>query len=393
MPGPLLIAAAALGSKGIGGLLNRGAEKKAQKARDAIAARLLGAQKAAFDTRYGLTNELNTALSGLETRRFNEVSGAETALRGDIGNESVTRFDEQADATGRQIAENRATSAGFGTTLSSLFNRGVATSEAERDRQLGFQGAADVAGAALPMDIGAAAQAATRAASKLRRDNVSATTISPPALDGPQADRLPGDPLTAAAFAQAGQRAFDIATARTGAANEVASYDDGVSAADRAISAFTDRTGRLRTQAETSRAALGSEIDVIGLLRNLAATRATEAADTSELDARGTIDISDRYRGGRIAAASDAGEANITSLADLFQRLNGTLRTGYGGQIEANRDYENRLTSLLQGAIGGVRGSSPLGSLLTTIGDAGLAYVGGGGGSKPAPRDPSGNRG
>lgn len=340
-------------------------QKRVTQAANKELGRLLPFQRDQFNKRFDITNLLNNLLLQTDADRYNQVGGAEVDVRGDIGDESIKRFDEQAGAVSDQMGRDSTNVAELLTKIQASTQGSLAASEAERQRQLGFQGDADAAAAALPSSIGAGADAAARATSMAQRIALATGAIGAADTGGyaPETHSRVVDE-----FARRGQKAVDDAVTQATADADVSSYADARAEADRTLGNFTSMVDRLKAKATASRAALAPELALADRQGRNAIGSFEGKSALSKLIAGGTRDIADTYRSGRIAAIGSAGESDVASLNDLFSRLSESARTGYGGQIAASERYENLFTNLINNKVARITGQPTPASPLTTLG-------------------------
>lgn len=367
MPFPIALALQGAGmlSSFFGGRADARAQRRQTQAANAILARILPVQTSEFNNRYNLTNQLNQLLMDTEANRYNDVGSREITTRGQLGDESIRRFDEQAAAVDDQVATNRTSVRQLLDEVQAATEGGISAFRGERDRQRGYQGTADTIAAALAPQLGAAPDAARRAAAVTGRVNLADTAIGA-ADTGGYAPETHSRVMSE--FARRGTDARATAMDDAAKTADVGSYEDSRAEADRTIAQFGDVMSRLRTQAATSRAALPSELAVFDR-RGQGAVSAFNGRDAlSSLIASGTRDIADRYRTGRMAAIEDAGAGDVASASNLFQRLMGTAQESFGGRINASERYENLFSNLMNQTAARVMGSTPSPSPLTGIG-------------------------
>lgn len=372
----------------IGGLLDSSSSSKTAKKQQRLAnetlGRILPVQQKQFDYRYGLSEVLNNLLLTTEENRYNQVGGAEVALRGNVGDESVKRFDEQAAAVDEQVAGNRTDAGTLIDELGAALTAARGATAAERGRQKLLQTTADTAALALPGQLGAVSDAVRRGAAKDVR--LTAATDAIGAADtGGFAPMTKSRVMTE--FARRGQEAQTAALGKAGADAEVGAYADSQSAGDRTIMAFNNLVDTLGAKATASRAALPAELAAAAATAKSADTRFQGKSALTNLVASGKRDVADRYRTGRISAISDAGESDINSMAELFSRLSDSYRTGYGGQMSASERYESMFSDLMRQKaaqiMGQPGGSNGTGAMLQGIGSlmSSFNFGGSGGGS------------
>lgn len=375
MPFPIALALQAAGtiSSFLGGQSEARARRRQTRAANNVLARILPVQQGEFNRRFGLTETLNNLLLNNEAGRYNEVGGREVRLRGNLGDESIARFDDQVSAVDDQVATNRASVRDMLDAVQAATRGGIASSEAERARQRGYQTTADDAGAALLPTFGVAPDAARRAAAAGSRTALATDAIGSADTGGfaPEThSRIISE------FARRGTKARDNAVGDASAAADASAYGDANAEVTRTLGRFNDMIGKLKTQAATSRGALGSELALSERQGKRAISDFDGRDSISKLLASGRRDIADTYRTGRMAAMDDAGTADIASLSNLFARLASSAQTGYGGQVSASERYENLFTNLMNTTASRIMGQTPsspltgLGSLLSGLSNA-----------------------
>lgn len=357
-----------------GSLFGDDAKKKAAKQAQAEANRLVGIQHDDFNKQLSLTDILNGLLLSTDQAGYDTTNTDATNLRHEIGNQSVARFNEQATAVGDQTTANQASTENFFDAVKQAMLEHTGTYDAERTRQEGFQSSADAAAAAFLPQIGAGADATARGDAKARRLATSASVLAPPPVTS-GGYTPPADPLIQAEFDKFSGRATDAANARADANATAGSFGDARAKEARTLGAFNDMIGSLRMKADASKALLPGELALS--TQKIGDAGATFQGQTalSKLIADGKVDISDRYRTGVMGAMQDAGEGDINSESNYFAKLADSYKTGYGGQIDAVKNYDSGMTSLINSKISNLLGSqssagaglSSLGALLATF--------------------------
>lgn len=287
-------------------------------------------------------------------------------------------FDEQMSAAGDLITAQRA---------SRLKNQAV--SEAERQRQRGFQGDADEVTGALPGQIGFDAQTAGRSRafgdrSALIRANTTAAGPGP---------AFAKDPALAGAFAAQDQRGTGEGLGDALGAAKFSSYGDAYRGAERGIGQAADDISALTSKAAFSRDALPAELGVGKLEASQAGERADFATELSSSLAtkrdgiagdRGQrrTGVSEQYRGAQADSRTNNSNSIMKMLDDYF---GGTMDAEQGfinGASGISRALEEKLLSLNNFKMGNTKVTSPLAKVVGFVDAAGdkaaSAMMGGG---------------
>lgn len=376
MVSPVMAAAAGLNI--IGGILGNKAAKKAQRRRQAEFNRLTGIQHDTFNERAGLSDILNGLLLTNSQEGFDQVSGAERNLRADLGDESVARFDEQLAASNDQTAANSTALTNLMAGLQAALGQRTAAVDTEQTRQDAYRGQADAALAALLPLLGAGANATRRADAVATREATAAQAAAP---TGPLGHTPPADPLVQAEFRRRAEAAKVAADAQTSANARVAAYDDAQRGETRDLRGLVSVINRLNTNADTSRAALGSELAAGETRASNETGRFSDATELARMIAAGKIGLIEHNRGGRMAAMDDAGDANIDSLGRFFQTNSDAIRTGYGGRIQNLENFDDRITSLISSNIANIQPKMGTANAFTTAANL-LSSFGGSGSNR-----------
>lgn len=321
-------------------------QKRVNRAVEETLNRILPVQKSSFNQAFDLSQVLNNLLLANEANRFNTVGGAETAARNAQAVESISRFDEQAASVDRQTVANTLSLEELADAVQTTLQNSIAAYEAERTRQLGFQGQADAAGAALLPRIGANADAIERLAAYGRRIQLAQENITPPS--GGLGYTPPADDRVVAEYERRAQDADAFAMAEAAGAADVGSFGDARSAEANSLGSFTGLVNRLKNQAEASRSPLAAELGAINLGGRGALGRFEAETGYNRDLAAGEIELADRNRTGRMEAMDAADQPNIQSMTDYFERLRNSARTGYSGQINAAERYGQMFESLMR---------------------------------------------
>lgn len=376
MPFPFAAAAAGAGAvlSFLGGRDEARARRRAQRWANETLARILPVQQQQFNARYNLTNILNNLLMANEGDRFNQVGEREVRYRGEVGDESVARFDEQASAVSGQLDENRTNVRDLIDSIAAVTRGRVGAYEGERDRQVAIQAQGDAAGQDLLGNVGSVADAVNRAIAGARRTALATDTIGA----APGGGEMPATTdRVSMEFARRAQEANTTALGDASAAATVGAYGDARSAEDVTLANFTSVIDRLRKQAEISRASLAPELAALDRGAENAVGRFEGRSALTNMVARNRRDLADTYRSGRIAAIGSAADGDVNSLENFFARMAQNYQTGYGGQVEASANYENLFSNLMRERASRILGQTPSTSGMSSLGSllSGLSSV------------------
>jgi hypothetical protein len=362
------------------GALDQSAQNKARKAQQGQLNATTAMQGAEFDKRMGMARGSDQRVGDLLNQEHSQEGALQDQTFGDLLAQNAGSFNAQSDVTKRAYDEQMAATQGLMTSTRQARLDQAATSEAERQRQVGFQDQADVLASAFPGQVGATAQARMMGDALTGRNALTASTVSGPTNAAPAGS---GD-LVSREFAKQSNRGVGDALATAQAGNKVSSYGDAFAGAERNISGFADAINGLTQKAGLSRAALPDELAPGGVARSNAQDRYQQTVADSQHHAQQLGDMLTDYGNNMTGAISSRGTNLGSALSNFFGgRLSseGDFTTGMTG---SSQHLQDTLTNLNNFKMSQTVGYSPLATVMRTIANsvnnAARAYAGGGAG-------------
>lgn len=352
-------------------MLNRSAARAGARRQQQIMNEMTGVQRDEFDRRMRYAAESDVRTGGLLDRQYADTSALEDRTFAEMLEQDRAGYDDQlgigrAAFDTRMLADNGLITEGRRIRLEQN-----AISNAERDRQRGFQGQADDLAAALPGRIGFDAQRAAAIGATARR-----AAIADEAMTGPVAPGVKGlDPMTAAMIASETSRGQGEAATDARSAAAFSARGDAFAGAERDLGSFADALSSLTQRAQLSRASLGDELAVGSTERAQAGDRRDFAVSLGDrtADQRGRTE--GNYRDAMRSTISGSAERLGDALGRFFDRSLGSEDTMTSGLIGSSNRYEGTRVQLGNYRMGNTTAYSPLGNLVGMINAAGQRAV------------------
>ena len=346
---------------GAGMLADRSAGKAAARRQQQLSNQATQMQAAEFDRRMGYVRGSDTRTDALLTRQYGDTAGLEDSTFGYMLGQNQAGFDEQAGIAARAFDEQMTATGGLMTAQREARLRQRATSEAERNKQLAFQGESDTLAAALPGAIGSDAQSAGRATALAGRNGGVLDAIT--GATGPQI-RVGGGDVIDRAFGRQAQRGMGEALTDAGGANNIAAYGDAFAGSERKLGDFATAIDALTAKAALSRAPLAEQLAVDDLSREQAQQRYDFATGLSSSTAGQEASAADARRTGLVNARSAYAGKFGDMLSTFFGNSLGSEQSYTGNMVGSSSNYENKQTNLANYKISNTTGYSPLGDIL-----------------------------
>lgn len=276
-------------------------------------------------------------------------------------------FDEQQGLTRKALETQSGAFGGLVTASRAARLRQIEASNAERDRQLAFQGQADDLAAVLPGNIGFDAQQTGRADSMaLRGALITAATGAGPATPSFGGDdaRLSG----AYAGAAEGGRSEGIGDSLRSA--NLSSYQDAFKGSEADLARFGTDIGQLTTKAAISRSALPAELQEGAIARRIAEDGYKGTVDYANTERDLTSDSLSRFRGANTQSRSDYSSGLQDALNNYFGRSYDTRGALTDKVLGASTTYEDRVTGANNQRINNTKPSPWLRALSGIVSDA-----------------------
>lgn len=369
----------------VGSVLNHGAAKKEARIKQQLLDQAATISGTEFDKRMA-------ALGGSDTRTTDLLNGQHTEEGQNADqtfayllDQAQKGFDEQQqiDSSGFD-ARYANTNAAFGqqmdaqnelmTAQKAARAQSQQASEAERQRQLAFQGQADELSRALPGQIGYDAQMAGRQTALGGRSDLiksAMTDVVAPSFAG-------GDPTVSGAYAAAAGRGASAGLGDALRSADLSSYGDAYQGAGRQLGSFASDVAGITTKAGISRSALPSELNVgkvqaanaqdqydfaSGLAKDMGAARDQILAENTTR--QGTT--ASNYRSANTSAENNFSTAFQNMLENYYGNRLNSESNYINGVATSSTDLENKLLNLNNYKLTNTSVTSPLGSTLKTI--------------------------
>lgn len=415
---PLAIAGAGFVGDILGGIGANKAAKKEAKMREALYQEQLWTQNDEFGKRLGVQRHADKTAVANEAASFDDLGawelgqthsllglgaeGFDESMR--LGREAFARelglegetFDRLQTVAGQTFDKQMEALGGLMTAQRAARLEMQATSEAERARQMAFQGEADELAAALPGAIGFDAQQDTLAEQWAKRKagaEAAATGAVAPVSKRGMSDEL------AALFDAESARGRGQALDQAAAQSKLSAASDAFTASERQLGDFGDEISQLTRKAQMSRALLPGELGVGRLKLDDADADFDFATGLAEALGGMRYDTEKGYGENRLGTAQRYGDNMLGANENRYSALL-DARSGYADNmgrakgdywsrksaadvawaqnlIDTSLDYENKMSQNSQYRMGSVSKTSPLstfGSLLKTGANAYSSY-------------------
>lgn len=384
----------------VGSGLKAGAQKKEDRLKQDLLNQSAQISATEFDKRMKELGLSDTRLTDLATGQHNEEGQNADQTFAYLLDQAQKGFNEQQqiDTSGFDARYANANDA-FGqemgaqqqlmTAQRAAREANQAASDAERQRQLAFQGQADELSRALPGQIGYDAQAAGRQTAVTDRSkliNDAATKVAAPVFGG-------SDPTVSGAYASAAARGSSAGLGDALRAANLASYGDAFEGAQRQLGGFNQGVAGITTKAGISRSALPAELGVgrlqaanakdqydftSGLAKDMGAQRDQILSGNTQKQAG----VASDYR----SNLNNAENGFSTAFQSMLEKYYGNRLDSEGnfinGFTNSSQDLENKLLNLNNFKMTNTSVTSPLASTLKSVDKAmqKAAASGGGGG-------------
>lgn len=383
----------------VAGGLNSGAQKKEDRLKQQLLDQSAAISRTEFDKRMAALGGSDARTTDLLTGQHNEEGANADQTFAYLLDQAQKGFGEQQqiDSSGfdaryantNDAFDKEMTAQGdLMTAQKAARVQSAQASEAERQRQLAFQGQADDLARALPGQIGYDAQTAGRQTALGDRSALiksAMTQVAAPAFAG-------GDPTVSGAYAAAADRGSNAGLGDALRSADLSSYGDAYQGANRELGGFASDVAGITTKAGISRSALPSELNVgkvqagnakdqydfaSGLAKDMGGARDQILADNTTR--QGTT--ASNFRSANTSAENNFSDAFAKMLSDYYGNKIDSEGNYINGLTTSSTDLENKLLNLNNYKLTNTSVTSPLASTLKSIDKAGqkaAAAAGGG---------------